>query len=96
MKPTMTKKDLVRALTHINGLTQVQNESFVDDLMAVAKARLCDGGSFAIANLVRLDVVDVAARSGTSPLGGKWSKPAGHAVKAKTLGTAKKMFEAGS
>jgi nucleoid DNA-binding protein len=94
MKPTMNKKDLIVALSHVNGQTQEKNKSFIDDLMAVAEAQLKNNGTFAIHDLVRLDGVEKAARSGES-MGVKWHKPAHMALKAKIIGKAKRMFQEG-
>ena len=87
----MNKTELIKLLAANTGFTQDQARKFVDELVLLAKMRLQAGRVFAIHDLVEIKVVDVAARSGVA-WGGKWTKPAHKALKAKVIGRARRMW----
>jgi hypothetical protein len=89
------KTELIKLMSANTGLTGEQTRRFIDELVLLAGLRLKMGGDFAIADLVEITAVDKPARGGVA-MGKAWSKPAHRALKAKIIGRAKRMFEAGS
>ena len=89
----MNKNDLIDRIAEAGDMTKTRARTIVELLMDVAENELRQRGVFAIADLVKIEAVDVAARGGTT-MGVKWSKPAHRGLRAKVIGAAKRMFEA--
>jgi nucleoid DNA-binding protein len=92
---TVNKEKLIKSLSEAGDYTKTQARVFIDTLTDVAENELRQRGVFAIHDLVEIKAVDKPARSGVA-MGKAWSKPAHRALKAKIIGRAKRMFEAGS
>jgi len=90
----MNKKELIAAMSEINGKSLEDSRVIVNTLQLVAWKELRERGEFTIPDLVKIEAVDKPARSGES-LGVKWHKPAHKALKAKIIGKAKRMFQEG-
>jgi nucleoid DNA-binding protein len=88
----VSKTELIKQLADITGDSQEKTRAVVNALQLLAWRELREGGVFAIADLVKIEAVDRAARSGES-MGVKWHKPAHRGLRAKIIGRAKRMFE---
>lgn len=92
MEVSVNKTELINRIAEAGGMTKAQARPMVELFMDVAENELRQRGVFAIHDLVKIEVVDVPARSGES-MGIQWSKPAGKKLRAKIIGKAKRMFE---
>ena len=63
----MNKKSLVKAMSEVNGFTQVKNKSVVDAIIAIAQDELGAGGEIKLVNFGTFKVVQRKERNGVNP-----------------------------
>lgn len=92
---SMTKSDLIDKIATVSGQTKGQTTIFVDALLRASAEMLSDVGEFKIPNLVEFKVVQRKARTARNPrTGGTLSIPAKKVVKAKVVGSMKRLLQA--
>lgn len=84
----MKKSDLIAVIQGAKPrLTKAEIQTVLDGLAAAARVTIANGESFAIPGIVRLEVIDRAARTGRNPHTGEAIEIAAkRAIKAKAAG----------
>lgn len=84
----MKKAELIAAIqAQKPRLTKAEIQTVIDGLSAAARETIAEGDTFAIPGVVRLDVIDRAARTGRNPHTGEAIEIAAkRAIKARAAG----------
>jgi DNA-binding protein HU-beta len=77
----LTKSDIVASIAKDANLTNKDAAAALDAFVSTFKTAIKKDGEFGITGLFKATVKATPARSGTSPVGGSWSKPAGKTVR---------------
>ncbi len=80
MSTPATRKTLIATIAEQDGLPRKQVERVLDGLIEAMRCHLATGQEVRLPGLGNFKVQPVPARSGTSAVGGAWSKPAGRRV----------------